>query len=283
MPKPTPHLTYFTDQDDFPAFIRSALGQTPTSTTPISTGWTNFVFRVETPDGQFFFRFPRDDFWARTIVKDCAFASFIRGQTTFATPESTLHRDPAGRPFSVHRSIPGQPLADLITTLTPAELTTIGHDIADFLHQLHHISFPPDFLSEFDNIGTSYVDFLDELLRLHADPADYEFWHYEELIRRPTPCLVHGDFNLSNILTTPDRHVAAVIDFGFGSFGDKHFDLGRTFSRECPTPFRAAVLARYRELDPSIDDQLITDYTAILHGIDLAYINYMTKIGLYHP
>ena len=36
----------------------------------IPTGWTNIVYEVETNKGNFFFRFPRDTFWERTIVKD---------------------------------------------------------------------------------------------------------------------------------------------------------------------------------------------------------------------
>ena len=41
----------------------------------------------------YFFRFPRDDFWIRTIVKDCEFAKFVNGKTTYTTSDLQLLND----------------------------------------------------------------------------------------------------------------------------------------------------------------------------------------------
>ena len=64
--------TFFKIEDNFEKIIKNALkNRTIKSLNQITTGWTNIVYEVETDDGNYFFRFPRDEFWSRTIVKDC--------------------------------------------------------------------------------------------------------------------------------------------------------------------------------------------------------------------
>jgi len=66
---------YFTLDEDFEKIIKISLKDKKISSLkPISTGWTNIVFEACTDSGNFFFRFPRDDFWSRTIVKDYEFS-----------------------------------------------------------------------------------------------------------------------------------------------------------------------------------------------------------------
>jgi len=74
---------YFTLDENFNKIIENSLSNKEiTAITPISTGWTNIVFEAKTKnDGDYFFRFPRDDFWTRTIEKDCEFSKFIKDKT----------------------------------------------------------------------------------------------------------------------------------------------------------------------------------------------------------
>ena len=59
---------YFSLDENFNNIIKKSLSdKNITEIIPISTGWTNIVFEAETNDGDYFFRFPRDDFWTRTI------------------------------------------------------------------------------------------------------------------------------------------------------------------------------------------------------------------------
>ena len=108
---------YFTLDEDFETIIKNALpNKSITSIRSVTTGWTNIVFEVSTTNGAFFFRFPRDDFWSRTIVKDYEFCKFIDGKTTFRTVKLNLLYD-NGRPFSMHQKIEGTVLADKINVI----------------------------------------------------------------------------------------------------------------------------------------------------------------------
>ena len=68
--------TYFEIDEDFNKIIQQRLKDIK-NIKLIPTGWTNIVFEVETAKNNYFFRFPRDEFWARTIVKDYEFAKYI--------------------------------------------------------------------------------------------------------------------------------------------------------------------------------------------------------------
>ena len=68
---------YFSLDEDFEKIIKNSLpNMNIKNINPISTGWTNIVYEVETDNGNYFFRFPRDNFWIRTIVKDYQFSKY---------------------------------------------------------------------------------------------------------------------------------------------------------------------------------------------------------------
>lgn len=272
---------YFSLDEDFEKIIRNTLNDKEiTSINPISTGWTNIVFEVATTEGNFFFRFPRDDFWIRTIVKDYEFSKFIHGKTDFNTVKLELFYD-NGRPFSVHKKIEGTVLADKMNNLTQEEIKTVSNDIAKFMYQLHQITFNKNEIFDIDNIGLNLVDFLDELLNVHVASKDKVFWKYEDFSNKDTSCLVHGDLNSSNILLDENNHVSAIIDFGFGGFGNQYFDIARIIGR-CPNTFKGEIIKSYEALSQNaLDENILNDEIKIWTNIDNAYINYMRGIGIY--
>jgi len=273
---------YFLLDEDYNKIIKKALkNENIVSMNQISTGWTNIVYEVNTDSESYFFRFPRDGFWTRTIVKDYEFAKFIYGKTEFETVRLELLYDKE-RPFSMHRKINGNVLADKIDSLTSKELEVIANDIAKFMFQLHNVNYNESKIFNTNNIGLKLVDFLDELLNVHVSEKDKEFWNYKEFIKKDNNCLVHGDLNLSNILLDENNHVTAIIDFGFAGYGNKYFDIARVLSRTCPKNFKDTIIEKYEELSNSqVERDVLETEIDIWKKIDGAYINYMRTIGIY--
>lgn len=271
---------YFTLDEDFDPIIEQALpDRRILDAHQITTGWTNIVYEVTTDDGNYFFRFPRDEFWSRTIVKDCEFATFISGRTDFATSQLQLHHD-QGRPFSVHRKIEGTPLAERMTELSDDDLEKVSRQIAQFMAQLHAVNYQGAHIFDIDNIGLDLHDFLTELLARHVSQQDMAFWKHA--IMQTPNCLVHGDLNLSNVLLDDNNDIAAVIDFGFSGYGNPYDDVSRILSRECDRDFKNTVINAYEKYSKSpLDKQLLENKITEWNNIDQGYINYMRGIGIY--
>ena len=272
---------YFSLDEDYTNIIKNSLPKMKIiNINPISTGWTNIVFEVSTDCGNYFFRFPRDNFWIRTIVKDYEFSKFINGKTDFNTVQLNLLYD-NGRPYSIHKKIEGTVLADKMNDLSSEEIKVISSEISKFMYQLHNVSFKEDEIFDIDNIGLNLTDFLDELLNLHVSQEDKVFWKYDEFKQKEHNTLVHGDLNSSNILLDENNHVTAIIDFGFGGFGNPYFDIARIIGR-CPDTFKNEIIKSYESIsNKQLDYPVLNDEIKIWENIDNSYINYMRRIGIY--
>ena len=245
----------------------------------ISTGWTNIVFEVETDDKNYFFRFPRDEFWARTIIKDYEFANYIYKKTEFNTSNLKLYYDD-GRAYSVHEKITGIPLAKKMNSLTQNEIENIANDIAKFMYELHNINYDEKEVFNTKNIGLKLTEFLNELLFLHVSEKDREFWQIDKIDYK-CENLVHGDLNPSNVLLDENNRVTAIIDFGFGGFGDKYDDISRIIGR-CPPDFKNQIIKSYEIYsNKELNAEILNDKIEKWNNIDNGYINYMQTIGIY--
>lgn len=273
--------TYFSLDEDFNRIIKTSLqNKNINSIKPISTGWTNIVFEVSTDDGNYFFRFPRDEFWIRTIVKDCEFSNYIHGKTSFNTVLLSKSFD-NNRAYSIHKKIEGIPLAEKMNTMSSSEIKQVSNEIANFMFQLHNVEFNKDEIFKTNNIGLNLVDFLNELIEKHLSSNDKVFWKYKEFSNKENNCLVHGDFNSSNIIIDENNHISAIIDFGFAGFGNKYFDISRIIGR-LPESFKNDIIKAYENLSNSkLDYDILDNEIKIWKDIDNGYINYMRGIGIY--
>ena len=132
---------YFRLSDNFREIISKVIADKKIDTmTLIPTGWTNIVYEVKTDDGSYFFRFPRDEFWSRTIVKDYEFTQYIYGKTNFNTIKLELFYDNE-RPFSMHKKIEGTPLAEKMNELNEEQITCISNEIAQFMNEIHNLDY----------------------------------------------------------------------------------------------------------------------------------------------
>ena len=272
--------TYFNLNDNFEEIIKDALKDKQIhNLKQIPTGGTNIVYEVETDEGNFFFRFPRDEIWSRTIVKDYEFSKYIHQKTDFNTVKLELFYD-NGRPFSVHKKIPGTPLAENMNSLSSSEIKDVSNDISKFMYQLHCLNYNKNNIFTINNIGLELPEFLDELLNVHVAKSDMNFWNPSSLSSNED-CLVHGDLNSSNILLDENNHVTAIIDFGFGGFGNKYNDIGRIIGR-CPSSFKDEIIKSYEAYsNEKLDNKFLDSNIDIWTNIDNSYINYMRTIGIY--
>ena len=211
------------------------------NTKHILTGWTNIVIEVKTNDGSYFFRFPRNPFWSKMIIKDAAVCNFVDGKTSFYTPQMKLYYDSNNRPFSVHEKIEGYTLGDRIYHLSHTALTGAAYDVAKFIKELSGI----DLRNAPDKVKYPLSDFLHEL--------DYE--HYDHHIdtdhayikKTEQQKLVHGDLNLGNVLLDSNDKVVGIIDFCFAGTGNPQMDAARMLSRPVPADFESTFLAEFAD------------------------------------
>ena len=272
---------YFRLSDNFREIISKVIADKKIDTmTLIPTGWTNIVYEVKTDDGSYFFRFPRYEFWSRTIVKDYEFTQYIYGKTNFNTIKLELFYDNE-RPFSMHKKIEGTPLAEKMNELNEEQITCISNEIAQFMNEIHNLDYSKSKIFKTNNIGLKLKDFLDELLSFHITEENRQFWKMVPNVKEETNCLVHGDLNSSNILLDENNHIAAIIDFGFAGYGNKYDDIARIIGR-CPDTFRDKIVNSYEECSNiNLSEQILNQNIETWNNIDNAYIDYMKTIGIY--
>ena len=235
---------FFTTKDDLDKIIAETFpDKRILESKHIITGWTNIVIEVRTNEGLYFFRFPRNPFWSKMIVKDAAVCNFVDGKTSFYTPQMSLHYDSFKRPFSVHKKIEGYTLGDRIYHLSHTALTGAAYDVAKFIKELSGV----DLRNAPAKVKYPLSKFLKEL--------DYE--HYEKHIDEDHKYikatelknLVHGDLNLGNVLLDKNDKVIGVIDFCFAGTGNPNMDVARIVSRPAPKEFEEAFLSQFDDTE----------------------------------
>lgn len=210
---------FFISSDDF-FYIISTQVKKIKSVEQISTGWTNFVFKVKARGGEYIFRFPRNDFFSTQLEKECAFlAGICRREISVALPEIKLCSF-KGRPYSMHKSLAGKPLAEC--NLSAKKLKKVALSALRFLNELAQIS------PRLSLPTTS--QFLKELSLVSG--GDYDISKHVALEKEEKLGLVlsHGDFNPGNILIRHGK-ICGVLDFAFVSYSTPLDDIARIVGR----------------------------------------------------
>mgnify|MGYP004638245899 CR=1 FL=1 len=264
--------TFFTDKDDFFSIIQSHLPNAIRSSMEfIKTGWTNFVICASDGKDAYFFRFPRNSFFAKMMIKDSAFCSFIKDKVTFQFPELKICYD-QGRPFSMHRKIQGWSLTERFKFLSRQAVTNLAYDIAKFIKELNQVD--PQSLPNTCNMYVS--KFLDELS--YVDTNTYDFSKHNVLREIENNAqVVHGDLNPGNIILDSNDRVVGFIDFAFAGISNNYVDLSRIIGRT-HRDFEGPMIEAFENtLNTKVDLQRVHNMVHMWDYVEQQYILYIKE------
>lgn len=268
--------TYFRSKEDFFQIIQQHLPNVvKSSMTFVKTGWTNIVICAFDGESEYFFRFPRNDFFARMMLKDHSFCSFIKDKVTFQVPDMQLFYD-HDRPFSMHRKIQGWSLTERLKHLSRQAITNVAYDIVRFIRELDQVD-----PSTLPNTCNMYVSkFLDELSTVSGHPYDEEKMEVLRKEEAVEPHVVHGDFNPGNILLDSQDRMVGVIDFAFAGISGRLVDISRVLGRTTQA-FQQPLLQAYHSImHRTVQVQQVQKVVRLWNHVEEEYIAY---IRLHHP
>ena len=268
----------FSPNEDFKAIISRALSCAVKSIKPIATGWTNIVIEATTPDGEeYFFRFPRSEFWSKILLKDVRFARFVKGKTSFETPDIVLCYD-EGRPFSRHKKIRGWCFAERLGHLSREAIATAAAGMAKFVREIGMLDIKELTEKEPEFALMTCAEFASNLADLHFEDKTYrERFPIFQPASKQEEKLCHGDFGVRNVLVDDRGNVVGVIDFAFATTGDnKYVDLARVIGQSPPELEPVLVEAFEKEMGKLDRDRLYKSVDTWRY-IDSQYINFMRK------
>lgn len=203
-------------------------------------GWDFHTFVVETGtvEGDWVFRFPRNETAARAIEREFALLPALAARLPLHIPRYEHRAEWDGRPFGGYRYVDGLPLE-------PGALTvpSVAKQLGEALHALH--AFPPELAKARLGISDPVTAWREEhhaFLRdvrqrafpllpaqLQADASKLLETVEAVLESPPALTLVHRDLGLVHILGEGD-HITGIIDWSDASIGDPAIDFAAIMS-----------------------------------------------------
>ncbi len=261
---------FFTLNDNFEKIIKENLQNDEIIIKKIPTGWTNYVFKaIVSKRKSFIFRFPRNDFFAKTLLKEETFCNFFKAKKilSFKIPDIHLfyHNE---RPFTVHRFMEGKSLTECASNLNHEEKVQLGKDIAKFIYELQHAT---NEILKLPRLS----EFLDGLSKVGN--AEYDLSRHDVLKNLENESLVlsHADFNPGNILLNKKNRMFAVLDFAFISYTSPVVDILRVVGR-LPQDYHDVLIEQYQNYcNSKIDTKKACEIIDLWKYVEERYINYM--------
>lgn len=203
-------------------------------------GWDFHTFLVETGtvEGDWVFRFPRNETAARAIEREFALLPALAARLPLHIPRYEHRGDWDGLPFGGYRYVDGLPLE-------PGALTvpSIAKQLGEALHALH--AFPLELAKARLGIIDPVSDWREEhhaflgdarqrafpLLSAQLQAAASRLFETVDAILESPPALtlVHRDLGLVHILGEGD-HITGIIDWSDASIGDPAIDFAAIMS-----------------------------------------------------
>lgn len=207
------------------------------------------VFQIE---NRFIARFPnkslRNEKGAQLIKNEIDILKLLSVYISFKIPNPLHYSLNIQNPFMVYEKIPGISLSKCFNETKISQKKKIANQIADFLSELHSLRL--DESSNLKSLSTENyrnywknisVEMKKEVFpKLNSGQKKWLNKVFSNFLDdkqnfKFTPCVIHGDFDTSNILVDPNNYnITGIIDFEESSIFDPaadflFFDEGDTF------------------------------------------------------
>ncbi|MDP7977886.1 phosphotransferase family protein [Bacillus sp. WLY-B-L8] len=194
------------------------------------------------------FRFPKYEEGIAKLIAETKLLEKIQNYVSLSIPcPSYQHFQPMepGKVFSDYNIINGEPFWNTtFLQLYEEEQSTGAAQLANFLKELHSIPVleispllkgnTADIYSEIENL---YFQLKEKLFSYMKESArqdvsqSFEAYLSDDSHFTFQPCLIHGDFGMTNILYDgKEKRISGIIDFGGAGIGDPAYDFAGLLS-----------------------------------------------------
>ena len=264
--------TFFTETEDLYSILANEIfGLDKKNIKKISTGWTNIVLDIQLNNESYIAKLPRDDFWAKHIIKDANASNFVRNNIGLKTGEMKIFYN-NNRPFSIHKKIEGNALTERLNNLNNEKISNISKKLAKIFYLFH--SFNISKLPQ--ELKIRYFDFVSKLPKLNE--KEYDFSYFNGLLndeKLEEQVFIHGDLNIGNVILNKNDNVVAIIDYSFCGLGDIYTDLS-ILSCRINEDFFDRVIFEYQKISKkNLDMKKMEDRKQLRQYIEKEYIAFM--------
>lgn len=257
---------FFTLSDEFEKIITNSI-KGVRNINQIKTGWTNFVFNAKTEHKSYFFRFPRNNFFSKALVKEHKIIKDVKLRLSLKTPNLKLNFF-ENRPYTIHKEILGKSLTDDYTNLTEFEKEKLCLDVCFLLHDFYKIKLK----KEYQSVST----FLDNLSLVSQNNYDLVMHSPLKNLEKNALVFSHGDFNPGNLILNKNKLVA-IIDFSFAGISSPLTDISRIVGR-LPKDFSKTFFMIYEKyFKKKMDIKKIGQLCDMWKYVEEKYILYIKK------
>lgn len=194
------------------------------------------------------FRFPKYKEGIAKLIAETKLLEKIQSYVSLSIPcPSYQHFQPMepGKVFSGYNKINGEPFWNTtFFQLSEEEQSISTAQLANFIKELHSIPVSEispilkgDISDIYSEIESLYFQFKEKLFSYMRESArkdvsqSFEAYLSDNSHFTFQPCLIHGDFGMTNILYDGEKkRISGIIDFGGASIGDPAYDFAGLLS-----------------------------------------------------
>ncbi len=192
---------------------------------------------VAVADNMWVFRFPKTERQVKSFSDEIAILKALEEKVSVKIPDYEYVSKE--KDFGGYKMIEGEELSiERFEDLSEEEKKTIAKQLGNFLSTVH--SLPVKMAESFQLCNSpkasqsKYINGRREVIAEHIDPELIKkidgFYKQFLKIEPPNTTVIHGDLGGDHVLSTPEKGVSGVIDFGDVAVGDPASDFSFLWS-----------------------------------------------------